>query len=73
MTIFRFVNRDMVGASHDVVCPISQAKPNFNIDLVSKKTMYIVYRVSQKIFCVKCTGAFNRLRDCESFISLNKY
>ena len=38
MTIFRFVNRDMVGASHDVVCPISQAKPNFNIDLVSKKT-----------------------------------
>ncbi|XP_023324477.1 uncharacterized protein LOC111698387 [Eurytemora carolleeae] len=29
----RFVNRDMVGASHDVICPISQAKPNFNIDL----------------------------------------
>ena len=49
MTIFRFVNRDMVGASHDVVCPISQAKPNFNIDLVSKRTMYIVQGVSKNI------------------------
>ena len=54
INIFRFVNRDMVGASHDVICPISQAKPNFNIDLVSIRTIYIRH-CFPKIFCVEST------------------